>query len=287
MSRKKASLYHISVVPSILGRIAAKQDEDAMLRLMKEHIRDREGNDQTELGAQIDSNGVLRINGRICVPNVDGLRQEILKENHQSRLSIHPGVNKMFQDMKKHYWWKGMKRDISIFVSRCATCQQVKADHQKIAGLLQPLEIPTGKWNQISMDFIDGLPRTRKGNESIWVIVDRLTKSAHFIPVKSSRTASSLAEIYMREIVRLHGVPSSIVCDRDPIFTSKFWEAFQKSLGTRLNLSTAYHPQTDGQTERVNQILEDLLRACVLDYGGSWEDHLHLVEFTYNNSYQV
>ena len=137
------------------------------------------------------------------------------------------------------------------------------------------------------MDFIDGLPRTRKGNESIWVIVDRLTKSAHFIPVKSTRSASSLSEIYMREIVRLHGVPLSIVCDRDPIFTSRFWKAFQDSLGSHLNLSTAYHPQTDGQTERVNQILEDLLRACVLDYGGSWEDHLHLVEFTYNNSYQA
>ena len=156
-----------------------------------------------------------------------------------------------------------------------------------ITGLLQPLEIPSWKWDQVSMDFIDGLPRTRRGNDSIWVIVDRLTKSAHFIPVKATRTASSLATTYMREIVRLHGVPSCIVCDRDPLFTSKFWAAFQEALGTKLNLSTAYHPQTDGQTERVNQILEDMLRACVLDFGGSWEDHLHLVEFTYNNSYQV
>lgn len=137
------------------------------------------------------------------------------------------------------------------------------------------------------MDFIDGLSRTRRGNDSIWVIVDRLTKSAHFIPVKATRTASSLANTYMREIVRLHGVPSCIVCDRDPIFTSKFWAAFQEALGTKLNLSTSYHPQIDGQTERVNQILEDMLRACVLDFEGSWEDHLHLVEFTYNNSYHV
>ena len=117
--------------------------------------------------------------------------------------------------------------------------------------------------------------------------VDRLTKSAHFIPVKPTRTAASLAEIYVKEIVRLHGVPSSIVSDRDPIFTSQFWEALQTALGTRLSLSTAYHPQTDGQTERVNRILEDLLRACILDFGGSWENHLHLVEFSYNNSYQT
>ena len=122
------------------------------------------------------------------------------------------------------------------------TCQQVKADHQKTPGLLQPLEIPNWKWEQVSMDFIDGLPRTRRGNESIWVIVDRLTKSAHFIPVKSTRSASSLSKIYMREIVRLLGIPLSIVCDRDPIFTSQFWKAFQDSLGTRLNLSAAYHP---------------------------------------------
>lgn len=113
------------------------------------------------------------------------------------------------------------------------------------------------------MDFIDGMPRTRKGSESIWVIVDRLTKSAHFIPVKSTRTASSLAEIYMREVVKLHGVPSSIVCDRDPIFTSKLWKAFQDTLGTKRNLSTAYHPQTDGQAERVNQILELILLSLV------------------------
>ena len=135
-----------------------------------------------------------------------------------------------------------MRRDISIFVSRCAICQQVKADHQKTPGLLQPLEIPNWKWEQVSMDFIDGLPRARRGNESILVMVDRLTMSAHFIAVKSTRSASSLAEIYMREIVRLHGVPVSIVCDRDPIFTSQFWKAFQESLGTHLNLSTAYHP---------------------------------------------
>ena len=119
------------------------------------------------------------------------------------------------------------------------------------------------------------------------MIVDRLTKSTHFIPVRSNRTARSLAQLYLKEIVRLHGVPKSIVSDRDPLFTSKFWEAFQEELGTTLNLISAYHPQTDGQTERVNRVLEDVLRACILDYGGSWEDHLHLVEFSYNNSYQA
>lgn len=131
------------------------------------------------------------------------------------------------------------------------------------------------------------IAQKQKRNEGIWVIVDRLTKSAYFILVKSNRTTTSLAELYVKEIVRLHGVPSSIVSDRDPIFTSHFWEALQKEMGTTLSLSTAYHPKTDRQTERVNRILEDLLRACVLDFGGSWENHLHLVEFSSNNSYQA
>ena len=199
---------------------------------------------------QIDDKGVLRLLGRICVPYDSKLRREVMDECHKSKLSVHPGVSKMYHDLKRTFWWRSMKRDISIYVARCPTCQQVKSDQQKLAGLLQLLGVPGWKWEEISMDFIDGLPRSRKGNDSIRVIVDRLTKSAHFIPVRSNRTARSLAQLYLKEIVRLHGVPKSIVSDRDPLFTSKFWEAFQEELGTKLNLSSAYHPQTDGQTER-------------------------------------
>ena len=130
-----------------------------------------------------------------------------------------------------------------------------------------------------------GLPRTRHGFDAIWVVVDRLTKTAHFLPVRSTYTPERLAKVYMAEIVRLHGVPLSIVSDRDPRFTSRFWRAFQRELGTDLRFSTAYHPQTDGQSERTIQTLEDMLRACVLDFGGSWDDHLSLIEFAYNNSY--
>ena len=119
------------------------------------------------------------------------------------------------------------------------------------------------------MDFVDGLPRSRRGNESIWVIVDRLTKSAHFIPIRALRTAMTLASMYVKEVVRLHGIPKSIVSDRDPLFTSRFWQSMQTVLGTELSLGTAYHPQTDGQTERVNRVLEDLLRACVINFGGT------------------
>ncbi|KAL4028607.1 hypothetical protein IC575_011808 [Cucumis melo] len=137
------------------------------------------------------------------------------------------------------------------------------------------------------MDFITGLPKTLRGYTVIWVVVDRLTKSAHFVPGKSTYTASKWGQLYMTEIVRLHGVPVSIISDRDARFTSKFWKGLQLALGTRLDFSTAFHPQTDGQTERLNQILEDMLRACVLEFSGSWDSHLHLMEFAYNNSYQT
>jgi len=135
------------------------------------------------------------------------------------------------------------------------------------------------------MDFVVGLPWTSRGVESIWVIVDRLTKSAHFLPVHTTFSAERLARIYIREVVRLHGVPVSIISDRGSQFTSSFWRAFQEELGTRVHLSTAFHPQTDGQSERTIQVLEDMLRACVMDFGGQWDQFLPLAEFAYNNSY--
>ena len=178
-----------------------------------------------------------------------------------------------------------MKRDVAEYVASCLTCQRVKAEHQRPAGMLKPLTIPEWKWENVSMDFVTGLPRTKTDHDAIWVIVDRLTKSAHFLPVSLKNSVEALGKLYVKEIVKLHGVPVSIVSDRDARFTSKFWSGFQKAMGTTLDMSTAFHPQTDGQTERVNQVMEDMLRACILDFKGSWEDHLPLIEFCYNNSY--
>ena len=137
------------------------------------------------------------------------------------------------------------------------------------------------------MDFVVGLPRSQRGNDAIWVIVDRLTKSAHFLPIRRTHSLEKLAELYVNEIVRLHGVPVSIVSDRDPRFTSSFWKSLHRAMGTKLTFSTAFHPQTDGQSERTIQTLEDMLRACILDFKGSWEKHLPLVEFSYNNSFHA
>ncbi|GJW43503.1 putative reverse transcriptase domain-containing protein [Tanacetum coccineum] len=206
------------------------------------------------------SDGIQCFEGRIWLPLFGGLRDLIMHESHKSKYSIHPGSDKMYQDLKKLYWWPNMKAEIATYVSKCLTCAKVKAEHQKPSGLLQQPEIPEWKWEKITMDFVSGLPRTPSGYDSIWVIVDRLTKSAHFLPMKKTDSIEKLAQLYLKEIVCKHGVPTSIISDRDSLFTSRFWKSLQEAMGTQLDMSTAYHPETDGQSERTIQTLEDMLR---------------------------
>ena len=157
--------------------------------------------------------------------DIPELNRNILQEAHGSKFAVHPGNTKMYQDVKQTFWWPNMKREIAEFVSQCLHCQQVKAEHQRPPGLLQPLPIPEWKWEHISMDFVIGLPKTPKCMVSIWVVIDRVTMSAHFLPVKTTFNADQLALLYVNEIVRLHGVPMSIVSDRDPKFVSRFWQS--------------------------------------------------------------
>ncbi|GJS30173.1 putative reverse transcriptase domain-containing protein [Tanacetum coccineum] len=236
---------------------------------------------------KIHSDGIRYFENRVWLPLFGGLRDLIMHESHKSKYSIHPGSDKMYQDLKKLYWWPNMKADIATYVSKCLTCAKVKVEHQRPSGLLQQPEIPEWKWERITMDFVTGLPRTSSGYDSIWVIVDRLTKSAHFLPMKKTDSMEKLTQQYLKEVVCRHGVPLSIISDRDSRFASGFWRSLQNALGTNLNMSTAYHPETDGQSERTIQTLEDMLRACVIDFGGSWDRHLPLVEFSYNNSYHA
>ncbi|GJV38748.1 putative reverse transcriptase domain-containing protein [Tanacetum coccineum] len=181
-----------------------------------------------------------------------------MDEAHMPRYSVHPGADKMYHDLRDMYWWPGMKRDIATYVSKCLTCSKVMVEHQRPSGLLQQPEIPEWKWDNITMNFITKLPRSKSGHDTIWVVVDRLTKSAYFLETRKDYSMEKLARLYIDEI---------------------------KALGTRLDISTAYHPQTDGQSERTIQILEDMLRACVINFGGSWDVYLPLGEFYYNNSY--
>ncbi|GJY57583.1 putative reverse transcriptase domain-containing protein [Tanacetum coccineum] len=233
------------------------------------------------------ADGTLCLNNKSWLPCYGDLRTLIMHESHKSKYSIHPGSDKMYQDLKQLYWWPNMKADIATYVSKCLTCSKVKAEHQNPSGLLVQPEIPEWKWEKITMDFITKLPKTVNGYDTIWVIVDRLTKSAHFLPMRETDPMEKLMKLYIKEVVTRHGVPVSIISDRDGRFMSLFWKALHKALGTRLHMSTAYHPQTDGQSERTIQTLEDMLRACVLDFGKSWDRHLPLVEFSYNNSYHT
>src|SRR5690606_34304397 len=157
-------------------------------------------NEKTEY--QTSNNGTILLNGRVCVPKDQGLRDEILKEAHQSKFSIHPGNNKMYRDLKRYYHWVGMKRDVAKWVAGCPICQMVKAENQVPSGLLQSLPIPEWKWDMITMDFVTGLPM-RDGKDAIWVIVDRLTKSAHFLAINKTDNAATLAKLYVEQIVRL------------------------------------------------------------------------------------
>ncbi|GJT32660.1 putative reverse transcriptase domain-containing protein [Tanacetum coccineum] len=233
------------------------------------------------------ADGTLCLDNRSWLPCYGDTRSLIMHESHKSKYSIHPGSDKMYHDMKMLYWWPNMKADIATYVSKCLTCAKVKAEHQRPSGLLVQPDIPEWKWEKITMDFITKLPKTAAGFDSIWVIVDRLTKSAHFLPMKETDSTEKLTRLYMKEIVARHGIPVSIISDRDSHFTSRVWQSLHKALGTQLDLSTAYHPQTDGQSERTIQTLEDMLRACVIDFGNGWDRHLPLVEFSYNNSYHT
>ncbi|GJX41673.1 putative nucleotidyltransferase, ribonuclease H [Tanacetum coccineum] len=233
------------------------------------------------------ADGTLCLNGRSWLPCYGDLRTVIMHESHKSKYSVHLGSDKMYQDMKKLYWWPNMKADIATYVSKCLTCARVKAEHQRPSGLLVQPKIPQWKWDNITMDFVTKLPKSTQGHDTIWVIVDRLTKSAIFIPMRENDPMEKLARMYLKEVVTRHGIPVLIICDRDPRFSSNFWKSLQKALGTSLDMSTAYHPETDGQSERTIQTLEDMLRACVIDFGNGWIKHLPLVEFSYNNSYHA
>jgi hypothetical protein len=274
-------LNNIALIPTIKEDIIAAQRTDVGMG----HLRQRMELWEAQSFWQ-DADGVLWFKDCLMVLKDFELRHKIMDEAHCSRYSIHPGTNKMYQDLKKNFWWTRMKRDIAKYVSECDTCWRIKADHLRPTRNLQPLSIPEWQWENICMDFIVGLPHTSRGYNSIWVIMDRLTKSAHFIPIATTYRVGQYAELYISHIVCYHGIPKTIIFDRGSIFVAHFWEQLHEYLGTHLIRSSAYHPQTDWQIEWVNQIIEDMLRACVLMNDPKWGKHLPLVEFSYNNSYQ-
>jgi hypothetical protein len=221
------------------SEIIAAQKNDVGMADIKRRIQ--EGDPKVAYFCK-DAEGTLWFKDRLVVPRKEALRKKILDEAHTSRYSIHPGSTKMYHDLRQQFWWTRMKRETAHYVSECDTCQKVKANYMKPGDLLQPLSVSDWNWDDISMDFNVGLSLTAHKYNSIWVIVDRLTKSAHFIPVNTNYNIQKYAEIYVAHVLCLHGVPKTIVSDRGSQFVARFWEQLHTSLETQLIHSSAYHP---------------------------------------------
>jgi hypothetical protein len=226
--------------------------------------------------------GLFFIGNHMCIPNCS-MRENLLKEKHSGGLEGHFGHDKTFEKLREAYFWPGMRSKFKKFVDRCRIFQHSKGWKQN-AIFYQSLPIPERLWDEIDMDFVLGLPTTQRGHDSIFVVVDRFSKMAHFIPCQKTSDATHIANLFFKEVIRLHGLPRSIVSDRDSKFIGHFWRTLWKKMGTNLMFISAYHPQTDGKTEVVNRSLGDLLRSLVTEHHNSWDNVFPQAEFAYNDS---
>lgn len=220
--------------------------------------------------------------GRLFVPNC--MRSEVLQWAHASLPSGHPGTTRTCKLVQRKFWWPKLQRDVRAFVSACPVCAQCKESRTHPHGLLHPLPIPRRPWSHISLDFVTGLPPSQ-GNTVILVVVDRFSKTCHLLPMPKLPTANQTAELLMKHVFRIHGFPQDMVSDRGPQFTSRFWKAFGRLIGSSISMSSGFHPQSNGQTERVNQDIEKTLRCLVADNQSTWSSRLIWAEFAHNTLY--
>jgi hypothetical protein len=280
---------HVTTISMYLMDLKGKisENEKVDLQYMELVTKLQQGKMQ-----QKDENYELGIDGIILyinifyVTNYSELKSVILKEMHNVFYAGHLGCQKTISVVKSQYYWLGMKREIVEYIDKCLECERVKGKHRHPDGLLQPLPIPKWKWEVVTMDFILGFPRTSKQHDAIMVVMEKLTKASHFIPMKVTHKETNVVDIYIREVEQFHNIPKTIVSERDPKFTSNVWRGLLKGFGMNLNFSTTYHPESDGKIERVNQLIKDMIRMYVMDKPSKWEDYLYLVEFSYNNGYQ-
>jgi hypothetical protein len=229
---------------------------------------------------------LIRYKKKIWVGANLAIQPKIIAAFHSSALGGHFGVQATFQRVSKLFWWQGIKQDVESFIKQCSICQQAKHENCKLLRSLSPLPILENFWQDLSIDFINGLPKC-EGYSVILVVVDRRSKYAHFLPLKHPYTAHSVAKIFFTNVVKLHGVPRTIVCDRDKIFTSSFWKELFRLLNTQLCMSSAYHEQSDDHTERINQCLEAYLRCATCSTPRQWLKWLPLAELWYNSTFHT
>src|SRR5690606_8079316 len=270
----------VRLAPTFKERLLQAAAGDAEYQKLKDAIQ----NGKTEKASQWSlEDEVIHWKDRWYIPNHQGLRLAILKDNHDSRAAGHFGVHKTIERLRQNFHWPNMDGDATDYVKSCDICQRDKSSRHKKYGLLEPLQAPYRPWTSISMDWIVELPESN-GYTQIWVVVDRLTKMAHFIPLPTNTDAKDLAHSFLRNIWKLHGPPDEIISDRDTRINSHFWQELMDLIGVKSAMSTAYHPETDGQTERVNQTLEQYLRHYCSWKQDNWEDLLALAEFAYNSA---
>lgn len=229
-------------------------------------------------------NGVIKYKGRVWVGNNALAQQHIMQAMHSSGIGGHSGIQATYSRIKQLFAWPKMKMCIQNYVKACQVCQKAKVEHVRTPGLLEPLPVPTQLWTVTSLDFIEGIPQSTRYN-TILVVIDKFTKYSHFLPLAHPFTALQVAQLYLANVYKLHGLPTTIISDRDRIFTSTVWQELFKLIDTQLAMSSSYHPQTDGQTERLNQCLETFLRCTVNSCPKQWSQWLPLAEFWYNTSY--
>ncbi|GAA5895480.1 hypothetical protein JCM6882_006265 [Rhodosporidiobolus microsporus] len=272
--------------PSLEQHILDSQDDDDDIRQVLQDYRLSENLERyTDLKWSLDSQGILRWDNRIYIPNDHSLRLRVVRLSHDSPSSGHPGIDKTFDRFRRSYYFPQDQQWIRNYVSTCDSCFRAKSRREKPHGLLQPLPAPTRPWRSIAMDFIVKLPTTRSGFDSIFVCTDRFTKMAHFIPCnEEGLDAAGFASMFYKSIFPLHGLPADIVSDRGSLFSSDFWSTLSRLTRVSLNLSTAYHPQTDGATERLNQTLEQYLRIYTSYSQDDWDELLPLAMFVYNDT---
>jgi RNase H-like domain found in reverse transcriptase/Reverse transcriptase (RNA-dependent DNA polymerase)/Integrase zinc binding domain/Integrase core domain/Chromo (CHRromatin Organisation MOdifier) domain len=272
---------HVMDLGKLHARIreALKNDDFAKSQMQRLQNSHAEPNEPFE----ISDDGLLLRNKLIYVPDHDNLRLEILRMYHDHKLHGHPGIRKTVLLIQRRYFWLHLRKLVTNYVRSCVECARAKTRHHKAYGKLKFLPVPSRPWSSISMDHIEGLPES-DGFDSILVVVDRLTKAAVFIECRATDDAMTLATLFLKHVFSKHGAPQDIISDRGRLFVSHFWSALCQLLGIKSNLSTAYHPETDGQTERVNQVLEQYLRFYINYQQDNWRSLLPLAEFAYNNT---
>ena len=263
----------------------AYQLDEQCKQILDAHELEHKDNETTSTSEwKVTSTGMIQRHEQILVPNSEPIRTFIIQSNHDDTTASHRGAAKTIDLVTRTWYWKNMHHDIKHYVSTCLLCQQNKISNQSPLGLLHPISTPDTRWHTVSMDLITSLPKSKSGNDAIIVFVDKLSKMVHYVPTITAIDAPTLATLMINNVIRLHGIPIQIISDRDPRFTSSFWKALWLQLGTKLKMSTAYHPQSDGLTERNNRTLEESLRNYVNYHQTNWDTLLPLAEFAYNNA---